>query len=108
MASTPNEIAIGASGLSGISDKLDAIIYLLNTNNMTAEEISEAASPYAGIQDKFSAIIYLLNAGGGGSGGGVTCGDYGGAEPSFTPSSCAVAVDTSNGQIWWYYNGAWN
>ena len=51
----------------------------------------------------------IVVAGGGGGGGGVTCGDYAGGEPTFTPSTaCAVAIDTSNGQIWWYYNGGWN
>lgn len=45
----------------------------------------------------------------GGGGGGVTCGNYAGAEPSFTPSSaCGNAIDTSNERIWWYYSGAWH
>jgi hypothetical protein len=46
-----------------------------------------------------------------GSGGGTsfTSGNYGGSQPNFTPSgSTGLAVDTSNGRIWWYYSGAWN
>lgn len=45
----------------------------------------------------------------GGSGGSLTCGNYGGGQPSFTPASgCGLALDTSNGRPWWYYNGAWH
>jgi hypothetical protein len=52
----------------------------------------------------------INNTGGGGGGGGtgVQCGNYAGGEPTFTPATCGVAVDTSNGRVWWYYNGAWN
>jgi hypothetical protein len=54
-------------------------------------------------------IANNVSGGGGGGGGGVTTGNYGGSQPSFTPSSGAgVAIDTSNGRIWWYYSGAWH
>lgn len=56
-------------------------------------------------------IIYLLcqTANSGGTGSGLTCGNYGGSQPTFTPASgCAIALDTSNGRPWWYYNGSWN
>ena len=49
----------------------------------------------------------------GGTGGGGTNNDfraanYGGAQPSYTPTgSLGIAVDTGTEQIWWYYNGAW-
>lgn len=91
-------------------DKLAAIIYLLNTNNMTANQIQAAATSYSMMPDKMAAIIYLLaNASGGGSGTGATFGDYGGGQPSFTPSSgVGLAVDTSNGTLWQYYNSAWH
>ena len=47
--------------------------------------------------------------GGGGGSAGVTAADYGGGEPSFTPATDgAVAIDTSNGRIWWWYSGIWN
>jgi len=46
--------------------------------------------------------------GGGGGGGAVICGNYGG-QPTFTPTTgCGVAVDTSDGTIYWYYSGAWH
>ncbi len=51
----------------------------------------------------------LAASSGGLGGGGVVCGNYGGNQPTFTPSSgCGNAIDTSNGQVWWYYSGAWN
>ena len=68
---TPNQISIGAAALSGIQDKLGAIIYLLNTSNMTAEQIAAGAKtlgPLA-IQDQLGAIIYLLTQFGGGTTG---------------------------------------
>lgn len=35
--------------------------------------------------------------------------DYGGAEPGVVPpTGIGVAIDTSNGHIWWYYGGQWN
>lgn len=58
-------------------------------------------------------ILVLLAAGGGGGGGGgggsgVTTGNYAGGQPNFTPTTAgAVAIDSSNGRIWWYFNGAW-
>jgi hypothetical protein len=62
-------------------------------------------------------IIYLLaqiaaNGGTGGGGGGsaaVTCGNYGGGAPTFTPTTpCALAVDTSGPRLWIFSNGVWN
>lgn len=42
-------------------------------------------------------------------GGGVVSGNYGGVAPAFTPTTVAeIAIDTSNGRPWWYYNGAWH
>lgn len=42
-------------------------------------------------------------------GAGITCANYAGGEPTFTPTtSCAVAIDTSTERIWWYYSGAWH
>lgn len=52
-------------------------------------------------------LALLVNASGGG-GGSVQCGNYAGGEPTFTPATCGVAIDTSNERIWWYYNGAWH
>ena len=55
------------------------------------------------------AQISTNGAGGGGSGTGATFGNYGGGVPSFTPSGgVGLAVDTSTGTLWEYYNGAWH
>lgn len=54
-------------------------------------------------------LCELVNGGGGGGGSGVTCGDYSGGEPDFTPATdCALAIDTSTGDLWRYYSGAWH
>ena len=57
-------------------------------------------------------VIYLLcqiASGGGGGNAGVIAANYGGNQPNFTPSTTgAVAIDTSTGQIWWWYNNQWN
>lgn len=48
-------------------------------------------------------------AGSSGSGGDNQEGNYGGGEPSYTPaSSPSFATDTSDGHIWWYFDGAWH
>jgi hypothetical protein len=57
--------------------------------------------------------IKILNAtvaGGGGTGtNDVRSANYGGAQPSWTPTgTLGVAVDTSTNQVWWYYGGAWH
>ena len=57
------------------------------------------------------ALLQLIanNIGSAGGGSGVTNGNYAGGTPTFTPSSGAgLAVDTSTGNLWAYYNGAWN
>lgn len=64
---------------------------------------------YVGLSDrdlKIATLVLLCN---GGGGGGITCGNYSGGAPTFTPTNgCAAAVDTSNGSIWYYYSGAWH
>jgi hypothetical protein len=53
-------------------------------------------------------LVLILAGGGGGAGGGVPTGNYAGGQPTFTPTTAgAVAIDSSNGRIWWYFNGAW-
>jgi hypothetical protein len=47
--------------------------------------------------------------GGGGGGNGIVCSNTAGGAPSITPTSgCGILVDTSTGNLWAYYNGAWN
>lgn len=105
---TASQIATGASNFDGLSNKLSAIIYLLNTNNMTPAQIAQGAAQFDGMANKEACIIYLLSIGGAVS-GGVPSGNYGGGPPNFTPTTAsAVAIDSSNGTLWEYYNGAWH
>ena len=62
----------------------------------------------------FRAILLQLAcniASGGGPGGAqqVFSGNYGGGEPSQTPTADeAIAIDTSTGDLWKWYSGAWH
>lgn len=111
----------GASGLQVIGDPMTAwqvIISLLqqqNGNTMNGNQLI-AATVAAGIpviNDSITALqvmIYLLanGSGGGGGGGGISSGNYAGGQPGFTPTgSTAIAVDTSNGRVWLFYNSTW-
>lgn len=41
--------------------------------------------------------------------GVMTCGNYTGGQPNFTPLlSCAFATDTSNGHVWLFLNAVWH
>ena len=56
-------------------------------------------------------LCQVLNGAGGGgsSGGGVFSGNYAGGQPNFTPTTTtAIAIDTSNGTQWNWYNNTWN
>lgn len=53
-------------------------------------------------------IIANNGTGGGGGTGNVVFGNYSGTTPNFTPTVDTEAVDTSNGSVWYYYNGQWN
>lgn len=57
-------------------------------------------------------MLNAINAGGGGGGspaGSIPTGNYGGGQPSFTPTtSGASAIDTSNGRVWFWFNNVWN
>lgn len=80
---------------------------------MSPAELADAAKCYcfdAVTQKKVEAyLLYQIVLTGGGGGGGATCGNYAGGEPDFTPATgCGVAIDTSDGRIWWYYSGAWH
>lgn len=65
---------------------------------------------YAGMSERDLKMATVASAcAGGGSGGGLTCGNYAGGQPSFTPSTgCGIGLDTSNGRPWWYYSGSWH
>lgn len=54
-------------------------------------------------------ILTALNNLSSSRGAGATFGNYGGGQPSFTPTSgTALAIDTSNQNFWAYDNGAWH
>lgn len=40
--------------------------------------------------------------------GNIVSGNYGGLAPDFIPQETTAAIDTSTGQVWWYFNGQWN
>jgi|SRR5579872_5103493 len=117
---TPNSIAKAAAAFGGLDDRplRQAMVYLLAQilgTNMTPNQIANASSCYCG-DDKalMMMAVYLLsqilaNGGTGGGGSGLSCGNYAGAQPTFTPTtSCANAIDTSNGRVWYYFNSAWH
>lgn len=46
---------------------------------------------------------------GGGSTTDIRAANYGGAQPTFTPTgSLGIAIDTSDETVYWYYSGAWH
>jgi hypothetical protein len=71
-----------------------------------------AASPASLAQVLELALLQIIaqNVGSGGSGGtALSSGNYAGGQPGFTPATSPwLAIDTSNGTLWEYYNGAWH
>ncbi len=60
-------------------------------------------------EQMFRAILLQLACNLSEGGAGLQCGNYSGGAPTFTPSgSCGVALDTSNGALWYYYSSAWH
>ena len=56
-------------------------------------------------RDLMECLLYAAQAGG----GGIPSGNYAGVAPTFTPSSgTGLAIDSSTGRLWMYYNGAWH
>ena len=54
-------------------------------------------------------IAYYMGSGGAAGGQRVYAGDYSGGEPTDTPTAdAALAIDTSNGTIWSWYDSAWH
>lgn len=81
----------------------------------TANALMSAAATngYYGLStlDLKRAILYMLCSGLGSGISGVTGnydGDYGGIEPTVTPSGAALVRDSSNGALWWYDGAAWH
>jgi hypothetical protein len=92
MASTPEQIGAAAPGYSYIPDKLAAIIYLLNSNNMTPEQIAVGAACYGYIPDKMAAILYLLANSGSGGGGTTQLVTYTSGSPAAPPNTSQPAL----------------
>ena len=103
---TAAQVASGAASFQGLSDKLDCIIYLLNTNSMTAAQIADGAKTFQGLVDKLGAIVYLL-ASGGASGGSMFYVITTGTTPTQTPAGAATAYDSSNGTLWAWDGATW-
>lgn len=91
-------------------------IYLLaqaaGLGSMTPAQLADAAKCYCFdpvTQKKVEAYLLYQVSIGGVAGSGPACGNYSGGQPDFIPATgCGVAVDTSDGHIWWYYSGAWH
>ncbi len=95
---------------------LIALLQTLNGTSMTPQELVSQTSCLRCVIPPGEAqyvIIYLLQqliAGGGGGGSTqVFSGNYAGGTPSDVPTgSAAIAIDTSNGTVWYYYGGGWH
>lgn len=74
-------IATGAVSFQNLTNKLACIIYLLNTNNMTASQIATGAVNFQNLTDKKACIIFLLT-----QASGVSTGQFV-AYTSGTPSN---------------------
>jgi len=117
MAATPSTLISQANCYlryaNGPNDLLAMLIALLNTNNVSAQSLISQAQCYicngANTNMLLAQLLVLLSPGGaGGQGGGVFSGNYGGGQPNFTPlTSAAIAIDTSNGTEWTWFNNQW-
>lgn len=113
---TPSQLLTLASEF-GQADPLAGLwaeIYLLQNiagNTMTPAQLLTAASEFGQFDELSSkwAVIYLLSQiQSGGTVGGIPTGAYAGAAPNFTPSTAgALAIDSSTGKLWAYFNGNW-
>lgn len=109
---TPAEIAAGASCFACISNKQEALLYLLAQIAGVTDPaiISANASCFACIPNKQEAILYLLDAiataSSGGSGGFVLCGS--GAPVAAPAGGCSVYIDTDTDALYIYRLGAWS
>lgn len=76
-----------------------------NSNTLLA---TAAAQDYPALSDRELMECILAALAGGGGTGGIASGNYGGVAPTFTPTSgSAIAIDSTNGKIWAYYNSTW-
>lgn len=86
--------------------------YLVNYPAQEQFTASYAQSAGTAVSSSYAVTAsYALNGGGGGGGtSGVTASNFGGIKPNFTPPGGAamLAIDTSTGDLWYYYSGDWN
>jgi len=81
---------------------------IITLNQSACDNGFACLSPGTRRMIRLQLLCEFLASGGGGGGGGVVCGAYGG-QPTFTPATgCGVAIDTTDGTIYWYYSGAWH
>jgi len=118
---SPQGIINSANGFQlarDVTTLLRMQVYLLSQiagGNMTAQQIETAANGFQlarSTETLLQMSVYLLTqilvGGGGGSAFSVPSGNYGGGAPNFTPAAgSSMAMDTSNGNVWFYLNGAW-
>lgn len=125
IATDAQSLISDTTGLQRIDDRTALLvqIYLLqqiaggSIANMTAQQLITSSNSLILIKSSWTAqlvIIYLLTqilangAGGGGGSSGVISGNYGGGSPPAQSSSAPlVAIDSSNGNIWVYFNNTW-
>jgi hypothetical protein len=116
-------LADAAKCLSCLSPQIQGAIQirllcaLINGEAMTCSAttlVAEATSSmYANLPTPIqqAIITHLLCQLASGAAGsiGTTFGNYAGVAPGFTPAAgTGVAVDTSNGTVWYYYSGSWH
>ena len=101
---TPQQTQNGAASFHSISDKLAAIIYLLNSGSMTAKQIEAASVSFQNIADKDAAILYLLSSG---AGGGSVSHGAGSPVGVITATPGALYINDTDSTLWAVANGAW-
>lgn len=73
----------------------------------TAQSLLDTATAagYGALSERDLMECIVASACAGGSSGGTSCGDFGGAQPTFPATGCGFIIDTSNLRVWTYANG---
>lgn len=83
--------------------------YLLATSmGLPAQSAVTQAKDFDRLSDReLEVVIAYALSNGGGAGGLIQ--NFAGKTPNIVPASgSGMAIDTSNGSLWFYYNGAWH
>ncbi len=107
--------AAAAAGYLKLSRRelLECFLVAVQTVAIDAQTLinSAASAGYAKLSEREleECILASLSSGGAGGAGGVSAGAYGvGNPPNFTPSTAgAIAINTSDGVEWTWFNGVW-